>query len=656
MFRKSIIVIFSILFILTATSFIGLTRDLEEAYDVDMPEEFGEAPEFQELVDAGELPPVEERLPKNPLVVEPYNNIGEYGGTLLTATTNLNAWGEDLMVMDIMNSFVRPSADAGEIYLNFAKDIEISDDMSDYTIYLREEVKWSDGEPFTTEDIEFWYEDILLNEEITPVIGINFKDADGDVMNLNVIDDYTFKVEFGTTQPFFIETLVHGTGWNWLMPKHYLKQYHPNYVEEEELEQIVEDRGFDAWYELLGYKNSGNGQANFVEGVPTLGPYVLTSMETDRRVWERNPYYWKVDSEGNQLPYIDRIEADLVADREVLNGRIMAGDIDFAGWDTDIRNYPMFRQYEDQGNYRTIQWTSGIATDVHYMFNHTHEDENMREIFQDKQFKRAMSLAIDREEINEMIYFGQAEPYQMTVLPSSQYYKPEYSEVYTEYDPERAKEKLDEIGLVDQNGDGWRQLPNGDDFFFTIEAVLAETPKEPNVELVTEHWREIGINVDWEPISGELSGERAPANLMDANIWHGGSASDILFPIDSKFFVPDSTGWEHTIFPLWDQWYASGGDEGEEPPAHVKELRGWWEEMLVEPDRERRIELGQKILDMRAEHLWSIGTVGQAPWIVIAEANLRNIPEDALWAWDTLWSTTVDPEQFYFEGGSRGSN
>lgn len=311
----------------------------------------------------------------------------------------------------------------------------------------------------------------------------------------------------------------------------------------------------------------------------------------------------------------------------------------------------MFRKYEDEGNYSTLRWTSGIATDVIYMFNHTHEDKDMRKIFQNKEFKQAMSLAIDREEINETIYFGHAEPYQYTVVPESKYYKPEYSEAYTEYDPERAKEKLDNIGLVDQNGDGWRELPNGDDFKFTIDFVDQETPKVPNVELVVEHWQDIGIDVQWDTISGELATERAPANMMDATLWHGDKATDILFPRSPMYFVPQSPFWD-SHWPLWGTWFATEGKEGKEPPQQIKELRGWWEEMMTETDTEKRIELGQKILDKQAENLWTIGTVGRTPWIVTVNNKLNNIPKDTLWAWDTLWSSTNDPEQFYFEGGS----
>ncbi|MFW6271310.1 MAG: ABC transporter substrate-binding protein, partial [Bacillota bacterium] len=293
MSKKTLVFTISLIFILSS---VAAVQDISLPYDESaVPSSFSQSPMLDEQVDKGDLPSVEERVPDDPYVVEPRESIGEYGGTLHSSTITINGWGEDLMVMDIMNSFVKPTPTADDLVLNFAKDIEISEDMSTYTFHLREGVKWSDGEPFTTEDIEFWYEDLLLNEEYTPVVGTVYKDKNGEVMDLTIIDDYTFEVEFGTTKPYFLESLVHETGWAWLNPKHFLKNFHPDYVSEEELQEKMDEHDYDNWYELLGYMDSSNGQANFIVGAPTLGPYKLVSMRSDRRVWERNPYYWKVD-------------------------------------------------------------------------------------------------------------------------------------------------------------------------------------------------------------------------------------------------------------------------------------------------------------------------------------------------------------------------
>ncbi|MFW5998992.1 MAG: ABC transporter substrate-binding protein, partial [Halanaerobiaceae bacterium] len=346
-----------------------------------------------------------------------------------------------------------------------------------------------------------------------------------------------------------------------------------------------------------------------------------------------------------------KIDTQIVSDREVLNGKIMSGDVDYAGFETDIRNYPMFKNYEDEGGYNTLTWTSGMSSDVIYMVNQTIEDENLREVFQDVKFRKALSLAIDRDEINESIYFGRGEATQYTVLESTSYYESEYTEAYTDFDPDKAAELLDEIGLTDQNGDGWRELPNGDKFTFTIEFYPSETPKTPNVELVLEHWKDVGIDVNSRPISGELQNQRAPANMMDATLWHGDKASDILFPVANNLIIPKAPGWDASQWVEWGRWVNTNGEEGEEPSSEVKQLGEWYDEMLVEPDEDKRIELGKKILESQAENLWVIGTVGKAPYVVIASDNLNNVPDDGLWCWDTLWSMSRNPSSFYFEGG-----
>ena len=293
MFKKVTVLVLSLL-LLFGSMALAQKTNLQVPYDVEVPDEFAQAPMLDEKVENGELPPVSERVPDEPFVVEPRGKIGEYGGTLHSATIDINSWGEDIMFMDVYNSFVRPSPDGSNLQLSFAKDIEVSEDMSTYTIHLREGVKWSDGNDFNTDDILFWYEDMLLNEEYTPAVGQVFKDANGEVMNLTAVDEYTFKVEFGTPKPFFLNSLVHQVGWNWLHPSHIFKNYHPKYTSEEELQKKVEENNYDHWYQLLSYMDTSVGQAYMNVNVPTIGPYKLVEFSSDRRVWERNTYYWKV--------------------------------------------------------------------------------------------------------------------------------------------------------------------------------------------------------------------------------------------------------------------------------------------------------------------------------------------------------------------------
>ncbi|MFW6270441.1 MAG: ABC transporter substrate-binding protein [Bacillota bacterium] len=607
-----------------------------------------EVPMLEEQVKQGDLPSMEERIPEDPYVVEPIEEIGTYGGTLRVATTSINGWGDHAAVYDFINSFVKPSPDADDVVVNFAKDIEVSDEMDTYTIHLREGVKWSDGHPFTAEDIMFWYEDILQNEDLYPAVGEVFK-ANGELMELTKIDDYTIEINFVAPQPFFLNSLVHQA--DYLTPKHYLKDFHPAYVDEEELKKKVEEEGFDHWWELFEDRNAVLMNMPQTKERPALTPYKLAKKRSDRLVYERNPYYWKVDTEGNQLPYIDKIDTQLASDSEVVQGKILSGEIDFSSRNVDIRNYPMYRKYEEDGEFRTVLWDNALGSDVLYQFNMTHEDSGLREVFQNDKFRKAMSLAIDRDEINETIYFGKAEPRQFTVLPTSKYYESEFGEAYAEYNPEEAKKLLDDAGIVDQDGDGWRERPDGEDLTFTIEFTQRPYPVVPNIEIVTSNWQEIGINVNSRQISGELANQRAPGNMMDAAIWGGGSVSDIMFPQTIRFFSPVSTAWSSTVWPKWDQWAASDGEQGEEPPAEIKQIHEKWINTLKEPDTDKRISMAKDIVRAQAENLWVIGTVGLSPRPVIVNEKLRNVPEDNLWAWDTLTGCHVDLVQMFYEGG-----
>jgi len=641
--------------ILILTMAFSSVNGREWSRDVKVPQQFDQAPMLDDLAKEGELPPLQERLPQEPYVVKPIEKIGTYGGVIHSAALRSDFFGEDSTIMDATCSFALPNPTASGFRINLAKSISASTDKTTWTLRLREGVKWSDGHPFTAEDIMFWYNDILLNEQLTPVVGPAWK-AGGDIVEVKKVNDYEINFKFSKPKPFFINRLGHFSAASMLKPKHYLKNFHPNYVSQEELQEALEKEGFDNWWQLFGNKDNVWGAITFSVDRPTLGPYKLVKKTSSRRIYERNPYYWKVDTEGNQLPYVNRIETDIVSNKEVLNGMIISGELDFAGFNTDIRNFPMFKRYEKQGGYKVFLWQLGYGTAVNYMLNLTHQDPVLRKIFQDVRFRRALSLAIDRQEINDSIYFGKAKSRQYTVLETSKYYEPEFANSYIEYDPEKAKKLLIEMGLRDENGDGWLERPDGETLTFTIEYKTAETAKTPNIELVTQHWREIGIKVDSRQVSGELQAQRAPANLMDATIWHDGFATDILFPMRPRYFVPTTPGWGGSIWPAWARWFNTDGKEGEEPPNNelgdkVRKLRNWWEQILTESDQVKAMELSKKILQSQAENLWSIGTVGKTPYAVIADNDLRNVPKTGIWSWSTFWSCSRNPSQLFFEEG-----
>lgn len=619
------------------------------AASVGMAGSFQEAPMLAEMVASGELPPVEERLPDpdHLYVVTPNESVGTYGGTIRVVTMSPTGDGDDNMLAS-PSSLVKPSADGSEIIPEVAYAVESSDDTTVWTVHLRRGMKWSDGHPFTADDIMFWYNDILMNDDLTPVVSAVYR-VDGEIMEAVKVDDYTVEFRFIGPNPFFGNLLVHQSITAVFKPKHFLSQFHPNYVPEDELMAMVEAEGFETWYQLFGAKNLYRYALPLVDGLPGVGPWVLSHMTADRRVFVRNPYYYKVDTAGNQLPYIDRIETEIISDTEVAQGMIMSGQIDFSAMQTNVANFPMYRQNEDAGNYRTVLWQTGLGSEILYMVNMTHEDPVMREIFQDFRYRKALSLGINRDELNDIIFFGRAEPRQHTLVESSRYFEPEFRDAYIEFDPDRANELLDEMGLDRRDGEGYRLRPDGQRMSYTIEYFAWIPPWTSNVELVSQYWQELGLDIRVREVSGELIAQRGPANLLDAGLWTGDKATDILFPVSAQFLVPWAPGWERTKWPLWGRYIHTGGEAGEEPPAQIVELHGWWEELMKEPDEERQIELGKKILRSQAENLWTIGTVGNAPHPIIVSQDLRNFPDEGFWNWDVIFSTGRDLCQLYFD-------
>lgn len=606
---------------------------------------YQEAPMLADRVAAGELPPVADRLPLEPYVVVPREEIGHYGGTLEVATMWINSHGDDHMLMSLFNQIVKPDPETFEILPHFAKKVEVSEDSASYTISFREGVKWSDGHPFTTEDILFWYDSILQNEDLTPRPGPVWL-ANGELFELEVIDDFTVRFNYAGPKPMFLIEMASGEGASIYHPKHYLAQFHPDYRDAAELEALVRTEGYATWYELFASKNERLGHAPVVEDLPTLGSYILKERATDRRIYERNPYYWKVDTEGNQLPYIDRMNTTLVGNTEVWNAMIVAGQLHFAGRGTDVRNIPMYHRFGEDGDYRTVLWQNARGAHVILQVNQSHRDEALRAVFGDARFRQALSLAIDRADINEVMYFGYGEPRQYTVLEASRFFEPALGEAYIEYDPDRAIELLSDMGLQ-RDREGYWLRPDGQRLRWIMEVIDIEGITIPTTELAVGFWQEIGLDVEMQSISWELQGTRAPANMMDGSTWVGNEASEIGFPRRPSFLapVPDvGSSWNAG----WVQWYNSDGEEGIEPPELAKEARSLWERIMVEPDETLRDEMCRQLLQLQAENLWVIGVVGKAPFPLVVSNKLRNFLELGYWGNDVMWSTISDPEQLFF--------
>jgi len=543
------------------------------ATEAPQPAKYTESPMLAEKVAAGELPPIEERLPLEPKIVNALPpewltpEIGKHGGTLRLADGTVQ-YSNDGYMMHCTPPLNTPGIQGDNVTPNLFKSMEVNDDYTEYTFTLREGMKWSDGVPVTTEDIRFVWEDLVLNEEYSPAgPGSRFRAGSkirNNPMTLEIIDDYTFKCTFdGPYGGFPVALSIQGwVSYNELLqPRHFLEQFHPKYADPDELAALIAENNFETWVQLMSYKafNSWNYFRVQSLEVPKLTPWMLVESSDQRCVTERNPYYWKVDAAGNQLPYIDRIEYTYVPDREVLAVQQMAGDVDYACEPLDMPKLALYRENEEVGKYRlmlgNIHRTSGCA-----FLNLTLADEAWRKVVQNLDFRRALSHAIDRVEIIDAVYYGLGEPSHLNP---------------NEYDPDLANELLDGIGMDQRDADGWRLDPDGNPFVIDWEIGGGEFYDHlPTAQLYAVFWRAVGVNVTTKTVDDQLLGQRTAANEVKCR-----SGFDV-----STLWYYQSYGWSSWDV-LWNQWWTTQGEEGEEPPDYYKDFRAKVEEIMeVTPD------------------------------------------------------------------------
>jgi len=612
---------------------------------------YNEAPMLRELVAQGKLPPVDKRLPPEPLAIKPYEEVGQYGGTLHNFSTQANHPGDGAYAGGGFETVLRLSRDLKKIIPNIASGYESSSDAKVLTLYLRKGMKWSDGEPFTAEDVIYWWEDEVLNDDLTPAKP-KYWSPGGELMKVRRVDDYTVQFLFAAPYPVAAMLLTGPEGRQiWMSPEHYLKQFHITY--NEKANELAKQNGFEFWYQYYNDRKSHWSSMSTAVGLPTLHAFFLKEKTSDSLFYERNPYYWKVDTAGNQLPYMDNIITMKVEDPEIYNAKIVSGETDFAARYTSVENYPLYKESAKKAGYRVLLWPSGYGCAYIYQLNQTCKDAVLRDLFRDVRFRRAMSLALNRKEMNETIFFGLGVPRQWTLIESSMLFEPRFGEAYANYDPDGANKLLDEMGLKWDSAHKYRLRPDGKRLAVTLDLVPSGPQMAGSVpvsELAKEYWAKIGIQLTIRSMTGELAATRGPANEIIMNAWMGDRGTDMaFFTGDVRWFMPQTFGWEGSYGIEWARWYSSNGQTGEEPPAEVKQLYVWLKEMLATVDENRRNELGKKILESQAKNVWVIGTVGMVPQCVIVKNELRNVPEKHVYTWDYLYTNHTASEQYFLK-------
>ena len=606
---------------------------------------FHQAPMLDALVADGTLPPVEERLPDEPLILQPADQIGEYGGTMV----NVHEGNFDFLE-DLLREFPHVyGTDMQGIWPNVFIGNEASDDARTFTFHIRPGIKWSDGEPFGADDFVFWYEAIATNTELNPN-GVNDMKSGGEMGTITKIDDYTIEMNFSAPYGILLERL---NRWRPMpyAPAHYMKQFHPDYTDPDEVDAIADERGYSNWVELFQSELDWYGNPD----IPTIFAWKTETRGASVPVQElvRNPYYWKVDTAGNQLPYIDRVSRPNLGDREAILLSVLSGENDYLesyslGF---LTNYPVLKQNEATGGYRiipTLGWSDGFGV---ITFNMSTEDEVLRELFNNKDFRIALSIAFDRDDINEVVFNGLYKPSQPAPPDASVYNgaDPAFKQ-HIEHDPDRANEILDSLGLT-WNSDGTqRLLPDGRPFELGALVNTSLVQQVPIAELIAQGWNDIGLKTVLQPQASALINERMLSGdyqLTIRSVNWGGQAPIIAAMRGEP--VPIVPNW--LVNPRWAQWLLTDGDEGDEPPADVKRLYEIFNEFVAEVDPAKRFELEKELYAIHNENMWIIGSVKQpgdldAVWYTVFSNRMYNIPVPTAPEWyyavPSTWAYRAD--------------
>ncbi|MCA9916558.1 MAG: hypothetical protein KC445_01340 [Anaerolineales bacterium] len=588
---------------------------------------FIEPPFLADRVAAGELPPIDERLPEEVFVVGPgvllqeeYGTWedGQYGGDLVMATS----WGSgNLNIAGGATILRSPSQNTAESVPNVVASVDISDDYTTYTFGMRKGLRWSDGEPVTTEDVRFTFEDIYNDPDVQRGLPTELYTQGNSALGaaeLTIIDEYTFELKFSKPYGAFVAALNSWIPYYDILikPSHYLKQFHASYADANALASAMADANVDNWVNLLNTKDASHWDLGEMRalGQPTLNAWVLTEATDDRRIFERNPYYWHVDSNGRQLPYIDRVVNNMTIDSQATLNAIVAGNVTVAGGNSvAISDMPLILKSADEQG-RNVFFTGSFNSPTMLFLNHDFEYDVEGSVWQtliadpEQRFGKAIAAAMDPVEINDTVFFGRyGEPYGNN----------------TGHDLDKANQLLDELGF-EMGSDGWRLGPDGKPFLFVISFNNESTETAPVAELLKEQIEEAGIQVELEVNDVALWEQRKSANELMASLkWNDGPGwpSGI-----SEDYLPNHKGpWS----PMTWLYYTTNGEEGREPPAYIQEFYDLHTARKEFPPESSE---GAAIFDEMLQWMWDyhvmIPVTGPVLKPSSVDGNLRNVPND----------------------------
>ncbi|QDG78381.1 ABC transporter substrate-binding protein [Labrenzia sp. PHM005] len=575
------------------------------------------------------LPPVAERVPSEPLVVDleaKGRTIGKHGGSLNTLIGRakdvrlINVWGYARLM---------GYNDKLELVPDLLESVEVEDGRI-FTLHTREGHKWSDGHPFGAEDFRYYFEDVVTNEKLTPSGLPPFLLADGKGPKFEVIDETSVRFTWDAPNPLFLPHLAKARPPFIYRPAHYLKQYHEKYGDPDFIASEAAKVKARSWAPLHGKKDEMYSARNV--DLPTLQPWVRSNDNSDLRfILERNPYYHRIDSTGQQLPYIDEVIMT-VADGKLIPAKTQAGESNLQARNLSFSDITVLKKGEKLNDYVTALWSNAKGSEMSILPNLTVKDPVWRKLMRDTRFRHALSIGIDRNLLNRVLFFGLGTPGNDTVLSMSPLYLPEYTRKWAEYDPEKANALLDEIGLTERNGKGIRLMPDGRPLEIIVETSGESETQSDALELIAENWKDIGVKLFAKPSQRDNLRERAITGDLVMSVWWGMDNGIPTADMDPEELAPVQS--ESLTWHAWGDHYETKGSGGEPMDwAPAKRLMELYEAWLVSKTPDERTAIWQEMLQIHADETIRIGLVSGVRQPVVVKG-VKNVPLEGIYGWD----------------------
>ncbi|QRM28233.1 ABC transporter substrate-binding protein [Microvirga sp. VF16] len=587
-------------------------------------QDFKDAPFFADQVKDKKLPPLAERLPKAPIVVEA---AGQYGGDIITLVPRprdiryISTFAYTRLVGYDRNLQLQP---------DLLEKLENEDDRV-FTFVLRPGHRWSDGAPFTTEDFRYYWEDVAQNADLSPAGPPEFMLVDGKPPRFEILDEQTVRFTWDKPNPRFLPQLAGPLDPGIYRASAYLKQFHAKYADKAALEEKAKQQKLKSWAALHNRMDDMKEQTN--PALPTLMPWrVMNAAPANRFIFERNPYYHRIDNQGQQLPYVDRLIMDVSAPG-LFAAKANAGEIDLLFRGLSMSDIPVLKEGEKAKGYTTLLWPYARGTELALYPNLNTVDPVWRKLNRDIRFRRALSLGIDRKTLNNALLFGLGTEGNNTIVAESPLFSKELRTAHAGYDPDEASRLLDEIGLTKRNGAGIRLLPDGRELEIIVETDGESTLVVDGLTLIGEFWREIGVRLFVKPQDRTVLRNRSYAGLtvmVAAPGLDNAIPTAIMPPTELAPMRQDNYTW-----PKWGQYVETKGKNGEQvdiPEAQrLLDLYSTW---MNTGNRDVQRDAWTEMLRNHAENQWSIGTISGALQPIVVRNGLQGLPAKALYSWE----------------------